>query len=342
MSADGFTTVHVTTDPVEGEMLAEALRGEAIDARVEHVNGALLGAGPQLFEIRVLVADDSVAQARAILEDLRHPALAEELSAAPADGVEATPPAARDPRKVGIGLLLPGAGHFYARRPWTALTLEAGLLYALASLRFGPGTDFASNLWFASLFAIVAADIAGAWLAVKRGGDVLSPEGQVSRGVALLVCAAAASGVVATVVAVPGWLRARDLEKLRVSCTDQAVTIWNTGTRDRYVSLDKAGTTAFDLGSGGVYHANVADTGIVRLAAGAKLVREVAADPHEVERCRTSVGQDSNCGLRFELTVQDVEPSASAQTVWGRCSLDWSGAHAELPATLVRDDDRRP
>jgi hypothetical protein len=29
MAADGFTTVHVTTDPVEGEMLVEALRAEA-------------------------------------------------------------------------------------------------------------------------------------------------------------------------------------------------------------------------------------------------------------------------------------------------------------------------
>src|SRR5262249_49179357 len=143
MADDGFTTVHVTTDPVEGEMLVEALRGQAIEARLVRVNSALLGAGPHLFETRIDVADGAVPQAPAPPPELRHPGLVDELvEPEPSEG-----PAAPEPRsalKVGVGLLLPGAGHFYVRRPWTALTLEGGMLCALFVLRLGHESSFVS------------------------------------------------------------------------------------------------------------------------------------------------------------------------------------------------------
>jgi len=341
MAVDGFTTVHVTTDPVEGEMLAEALRGEAIDARVEHVNSALLGAGPQLFEIRVLVADESVAQARAILEDLRHPALAEELSRAPAaedeDADDVPAPAARDPRKAGIGLLLPGAGHFYAGLPWTALTLAIGIFYAIVVLRFRPEQAFVSNLAFATIFTIVIADVVGAWRQLSTSPEAAPSQArQIARGAKLIGGALAGGAVAATLVAVPGWLRGGDLASLDVSCTDRAVTIANASHGARYVSLDDVSVATSIPTAAWASRVVVDDTSVVRLEAGEKIVRGL--EPHGIdrERCRPSEGRQADeCALFLRLTVQNLASSANEPlTVAGRCVPDWSGGHGAGRATL--------
>jgi hypothetical protein len=340
MAADGFTTVHVTTDPVEGEMLAEALRGEAIEARVEHVNSALLGAGPQLFEIRVLVADESAAQARAILEDLRYPALAEELSTAPEpedeDGAPA--PTARNPRRVGIGLLVPGFGHFAARLPWTALTLEVGIFCAIAGLRFRPERDFVSNLAFATIFTIMAADVVGAWRALRSAasGAPLSQGRQVARGAKLLGGALAGGAVAATLVALPGWVRGGGLASLDVSCTDRAVTISNPSHRARYASLDYVGVATPVQTEAWASRVVVDDTSVVRLEAGEKIVRGLEPRGIDRERCRESEGRQADeCALFLRLTVQDIDSSANEPlAVAGRCVPDWSGAHGASRAKL--------
>jgi hypothetical protein len=347
MAADGFTTVHVTTDPVEGEMLADALRSEAIEARVQHVNSALLGAGPQLFEIRIDVADESLAQARAILDELRAPALAEELSTAPAEGDDAPPAPARDPRKVGVGLLLPGAGHFYAGRPWTALVLEVGIFCAIVALRSRPSDDFASNLAFATIFAIVAADVGGAWLALRALARApappdpasIAPSRQVERGAKLLGVALAGGSLAATLVALPGWLRAGDLARLVVNCTDEDVTIANTGKRDRYVSLDHAYVQDPGLPSGLAGRVHAVDNSAVRVAAGQKIVRTIAPDDGDVVLCRLHEEQYGPCALLLHLTIQDLDPPSSEPlAVSGRCVPDWSGARAPSRATLELDE----
>jgi hypothetical protein len=338
MGADGFTTVHVTTDPVEAEMLAEALRSEAIDARVAHVNSALLGAGPQLFDIRVDVADESVAQARAILEDLRHPGLVEELSAAHAAGADEAP-GARNPRRAGVGLLFPGAGHFAAGLPWTALTLEVGVLYALGLLVWSrPADDFVADFAFASLLTIVAADVVGAWrvLRVRSGGAPAQTQlRQIARGVGLLSVAAAGGVLVAAIVGLPGWLRARDFARLVVACSDHDVTISNTSAHARYVSLDRAGVSTFEPARAWANPVDVDDTSIARLAAGEKVVRHLAPRTLDVDRCRGNAGGQDECVLFLHFTVQDIGTATTEpRAVSGRCVPDWSGAHRAGPAAL--------
>ncbi|HVU49502.1 MAG TPA: DUF2007 domain-containing protein [Polyangia bacterium] len=341
MAADGFTTVHVTTDPVEAEMLAEALRGEAIEARVEHVNSALLGVGPQLFEIRLLVADASVAQARAILEDLRHPALVEELSAAAPERGDASVHLAPDPRKAAIGLIIPGGGHACARRPGTALLLGGGVVYAFVALFSShQGGHFVSNFTYATMFAIIALDVAGGWLLLRAEGraqavpvPAATPARQAARGVALLAMAAATGGAAAALVALPAWLRAGDLESLVISCTDREVTVSNAGPRARYVSVDRAGVTASAPTAASAHPVGVDDVSIVRVEPGAKIVRGLSPELVDLERCRRH--PDGGCTLRLHVTVQEIASSAAEPAaVEGRCAPDWSGAHRSSRATL--------
>jgi hypothetical protein len=71
--SDAFTTVHVTTDPVEGEMLLGALRAEAIEGRLLRPSGALIGAATPFAPIKLQVLRASEARARELLEELGHP-----------------------------------------------------------------------------------------------------------------------------------------------------------------------------------------------------------------------------------------------------------------------------
>jgi hypothetical protein len=343
MADDGFTTVHVTTDPVEGEMLVEALQGEAIEARLVRVNSALLGAGPQIFETRIDVADDAVPQARALLAELRHPGLMDEhVEPEPSEDPAALKP--RQPFKAGIGLLLPGGGHYFARRTWTATVLQAGILACLVVLVLDVGPNFLVDAVYVTTFALVVTDVVGGFAVVRaqnRGAPVPNDwRRQLLRGVALVALASTAGAATAAVVAVPRWLRERDLATLVVSCTDRDLTFSNTGASGRYVSLDRVGTTSALLESDGAYEAKVSDATVMGLAAGMEATRAYAAHPRIADDChkRGVRGDLHDCGLRFQLTVQATEPDATLMTAWGRCAPDWSGGHAASPATLTLHD----
>src|SRR5262245_34385010 len=140
MGGDGFATVHLTTDPVEGEMIVGVLQSEGIAARVLHPNGALLGAGSQIFQIKVEVPAEFEARARELIGELEHVGTLEAFSDAQGPGIgEPEPdPAAPSPRRpllaAGIALLFPGAGHAYARRFETGLVLFAGVVACLIGL----------------------------------------------------------------------------------------------------------------------------------------------------------------------------------------------------------------
>src|SRR5262245_6323298 len=154
MASDGFTTVHLARDQAEAAMLAGALRAEAIDARVIEVNAPLLGGAPHIFPVKIDVPSEMAARARELLDELGHPGTIEDASMPPED----QEPPDRSPMRAGIGLLLPGGGHFYARRPWTAITLEVGILACLVGLRFDDEQTFAADVFFATLFAIPLCD----------------------------------------------------------------------------------------------------------------------------------------------------------------------------------------
>src|SRR5262249_3145761 len=146
-----------TTDVAEGELMTELLQREGIGARFRRVSAALIGAGPQIFETRVDVPVETEARARELLADLAYLGGAAETEAeheadsgadskreagseveagfrADADAEpepEGAPPviAKRRPLLAGIAFLVPGGGHFYARRPYAGLVLLVTIVY---------------------------------------------------------------------------------------------------------------------------------------------------------------------------------------------------------------------
>jgi hypothetical protein len=79
MADDGYTTIHRTTDTAQGELLAEMLRREGIDARFRSVSSTLIGMPASMIEMTVDVPVSSEARARQLLADLEYTGAAEEL-----------------------------------------------------------------------------------------------------------------------------------------------------------------------------------------------------------------------------------------------------------------------
>lgn len=67
----GFVTVHETKDAAQGEILAELLRQEGIEARFRGAATTLIGVSDYGVAMAVEVPVESEARARAFLRDLR-------------------------------------------------------------------------------------------------------------------------------------------------------------------------------------------------------------------------------------------------------------------------------
>jgi hypothetical protein len=67
----GFVTVHETKDAAQGEILAELLRQEGIEARFRGPATTLIGISDYVVAMAVEVPVESEARARAFLRDLR-------------------------------------------------------------------------------------------------------------------------------------------------------------------------------------------------------------------------------------------------------------------------------
>jgi hypothetical protein len=69
--ADAFETVHTTFDRLEGEMIAEVLVRDGIDARlIGTTNAALIGAAPHILRLRIEVPRPAAAAARDLIAGL--------------------------------------------------------------------------------------------------------------------------------------------------------------------------------------------------------------------------------------------------------------------------------
>ena len=135
MAADGYVTIHRTTDAAQGELLAETLRSDGIDARFHRVSSALIGVPTSMIEMTVDVPIESEARARELLRDLEY--VGADAAAKPAVGEgedgDAEPEGTRRPLRnpvmaAGFAFFVPGGGHLNARRPWTTLVLAAGVV----------------------------------------------------------------------------------------------------------------------------------------------------------------------------------------------------------------------
>lgn len=163
---DRYVTVHRGADAVEAEILRDVLVDAGIDARLLGLRQeAPLGVTPATTESRVDVPAPDVEEARAVvagaLQSLRAPVVDEDAGDSVAEPLERP---LRPLLAAGVVPVCPGGGHFYARRPLTAVAIAAGELAAVIALAHG-GTRGA---WGAlTLVLLMLADLAGAQLAVR-------------------------------------------------------------------------------------------------------------------------------------------------------------------------------
>ena len=233
MAADGFKTIQRTLTVAEGEMFAELFRREGIDVHFHPTTAAAIGGGEQMSNLRIDVPIDSEARIRELLSELEyvgstHDEATDEATADEAADEESEPaaPVVRPRRPklaAGIAFLVPGGGHFHARRPWTGLVVASTLLCGwLGSFRlFDLHVLFASEMLVGALIALVLADSIGGARAATQENRGIHPDQsrQLARGFVLLACAAAAGAAFATVAATPRWLLGRRLARFEISCS---------------------------------------------------------------------------------------------------------------------------
>jgi len=259
MADDGYKTILRTTDPTQGELVAEMLRREGIDARFHQVRGTLIGIAGNLIEMTVDVPAEKEARARELLADLEYVGASEALEAQAAGGsaldtAGAKPARAKDERADAEGplhsrrhplfaaafaLFLPGGGHLYARRPWTALIFAVGIVGCFAALVAARDTSVA-QLVVPVLICIVSSDAidgVGAARAEARGQHPARRR-QLSRGFVLLAIAIA-MGIGARLVAMaPRLARTAELAKYKVSCTSTSLVVENGTDKERALELN--------------------------------------------------------------------------------------------------------
>jgi hypothetical protein len=176
--ADRFVIVHRSFDPVQAEMLADVLRDAEIAVRVIGTrSGASIGVGQVIMEVHLEVPEPLAGQATDVLESFLTgdgaALLREQGAMGEGDEGDDEPPPRETPRTpllgAGVALLLPlGAGHLYARRPWTAALVFAG---HLTSLRLAMTGDWRFIAWAITAFvALLAFDVIGAVRALGPTG----------------------------------------------------------------------------------------------------------------------------------------------------------------------------
>jgi hypothetical protein len=235
MADDGYVTVFRTNYLAEGELVTELLEGEGMDARFRGVNAALIGAGPQIFETRVDVPAESEVRVGELYADLMYVA-----AAAEADGeLEAEPrppgPAPRRSLLAGVALLVPGGGHFYARRPWTGLVILSAIIYsyvgALGAADRGEGVK--GEIGFGMFIALFLCDAIGGVRACRRENRGIHPEmsDQLFTGLLLVFVSAAAGAAFMAAAIIPRLLLEHRLEQFAVRATSTELIVKN-GDRD--------------------------------------------------------------------------------------------------------------
>lgn len=100
MTDYGYVSVHDTKDAAQGEVLAELLRQEGIEARFRGPNSTLIGVAEHVVAMAVEVPADQEARAREFLRDLQGTTVA---AAAGAATEGQPPPAPFTPAAPGPG-----------------------------------------------------------------------------------------------------------------------------------------------------------------------------------------------------------------------------------------------
>ena len=138
-----FVEILRSGDPIQTQMIVEALLEQGFDARALGTqNAALLGAGQHIFDQRIEVPEPQAEAALRVVQDLEaalESPLPEEAADDQHDGEddEADEAQGRTPRHrgiaAGLAFIFPGASHYYARHPWVGMfftvTFFSGLFF---------------------------------------------------------------------------------------------------------------------------------------------------------------------------------------------------------------------
>jgi hypothetical protein len=272
MAADGYVTIHRTTDVAQGELLAEMLRREGIDARFHQARTTMIGVPTSMIEMTVDVPATSEARAKELIGDLEYAGAAEALESGgaaeddePLDAgagggaARARPVSTRRPLfAAAFAFFFPGGAHLYARRAWTALVLAAGVAGCLA-VAIASGKVLVLEIAFAILAAIVVCDAIGGVRAARAEarGERRSRARQIGRGLVLLAVAIVVGGGARLGTAAPRLWRTWQLSKFKVTCTAGQIAIENRGGSPRTVEItklklgsvpDTGGSHLYDIG----------------------------------------------------------------------------------------------
>jgi hypothetical protein len=354
MADDGYVTVVRTADPSHGELVAELLRREGIEARFHQVRSTLIGMAGNLIEMTVDVPIAAEARAREVLADLEYVGAAE---AADEDSRQAEPaePNGRDEASgplrsrrhpllaAGFALLLPaGGGHLYARRPWTALTVASGVAAVVACLVIAlvARKPLMSEVALAIWVAIVACDaLAGVRAArAESRGDARPRAAQISTGVVLLGAAIVLGAGLLLAAAGPRIARMWRLAKFQVSCNDGKIFIKNRDDRAHAVAMSRirvgtwsrfgprqgydvgpVGPNLMDLAPGSRGALTVEVSPWLAHACGLTHAAVVGARPDEefTSRLGSVPAPHLECGFVFDISLQPANGGPS--DAYGTC-----------------------
>jgi hypothetical protein len=169
----GYVTVHRSHDPVLADMLGDLLRQEGLDAHVvgSHAS-AIFGAAHSFLQTRIDVPEADAGRAVELIRAL----VAQQEEVAPRPQPILAPEAQPPPRlsamrAIGIAPLIPGGGHFVARRSLVGGAVLVAQLVAIALMVAGDARESVAGAITA--VGLLLFDVIGGALAVRafnRGG----------------------------------------------------------------------------------------------------------------------------------------------------------------------------
>jgi hypothetical protein len=145
-------------------------------------------------------------------------------------------------------VFIPGGGHLYARRAWTALVLAAEMVGCLAiagTTRSAVAFEFA----FAVLIATVACDAVGGVRAARAEarGEHRGRGRQMLRGLGLIGVAILVGGAARFASGAPRLVHTWKLSRYGVSCADNSIVIENGGDETAEIEIANLKIGAFSL-----------------------------------------------------------------------------------------------
>ena len=343
MAADGYVTIHRTTDAAQGELLAETLRGEGIDARFNRVSSTLIGVPTLMIEMTVDVPAKAEARALEVLRDLEYVGAEDAAPAEPADQdeeqeqekeKEGPPSRMRVLARAGFTLFLPGSCHLYGGRSWTALVLGAGAFVCVVVMVLAPDAP-SFGVALGAIFGLVACDMVGGLRAVQADsvGQKVDRRHQITRGLLLLAIAGAFGAAARTAASAPHWWRGRLLSRFRVSCTGTSLILESQDDESRDVAVRWVGICVTPKNGEGVIHEVALDgSPSFRLRPGTTERLALAPQSELVASCRDG----RLCRLVFGATIEATDGEGPRPLhAAGECTPLWAAPSVAVAGSLT-------